>query len=213
MAQLFSQRADILLRTALVAAIISVVALPLAAWAFARTPAATGQYRAFRQPVPFAHSLHVSGLKIDCRYCHAGAERAAMAGLPPTAACVPCHHDATVSSNLFTAVRQSLSSGKPIPWQRVTRVPDFVFFNHAVHVQNGVNCQACHGPVESMQEVYQAAPLTMEWCVQCHRAPERYITPRATRVSGWMRGDLARGRAIAARYDVQRLLSCTTCHR
>ena len=192
MAQLFSPRADITLRTALAAAIISVVALPLAAWAFARTPAATGQYRAPRQPVPFAHSLHVNGLKIDCRYCHAGAERAAMAGLPPTAACVPCHRDATVSSNLFTAVRQSLSSGKSIPWQRVTNVPDFVFFNHAVHVRNGVSCQACHGPVESMAVVYQAAPLTMEWCVQCHRAPERYA-PGAARVEG--------------------LLSCTTCHR
>ena len=115
-----------------------------------------------------------------------------MAGLPPTAACVPCHHDATVASNLFTAVRRSLSSGQPIPWQRVTRVPDFVFFNHAVHVQNGVDCHACHGPVEAMREVYQAAPLTMEWCVLCHRAPRRYGV---------------------ARDDVERLLSCTTCHR
>ena len=126
MAQLFSPRADTTFSTALFAAVVSFVAIPLAAWAFARTPAATGQYRTYRQPVPFAHSLHVTGLKIECRYCHAGAEHAAMAGLPPTAACVPCHHDATVSSNLFTAVRQSLSSGTPLPWRRVTRVADRV---------------------------------------------------------------------------------------
>ena len=127
--------------------------------------------------------------------------------------CINCHQQVQRDNPKLAPLRESWSTGKPVEWVQIHKTSDFVFFNHAVHVQNGVNCQACHGPVESMQEVYQAAPLTMEWCVQCHRAPERYITPRATRASGWMRGDLARGRAIAARYDVQRLLSCTTCHR
>ena len=136
-----------------------------------------------------------------------------MAGLPPTSACVPCHFDATIASNLFAPIRQSISTGRPIPWVRITHVPDFVYFNHAVHVQNGVGCDTCHGPVESMQQVYQAAPLTMEWCVGCHRSPERYMAVRATGVAGWVGPDIARGRAQAARFDVERLTSCTTCHR
>jgi hypothetical protein len=136
-----------------------------------------------------------------------------MAGLPPTAVCVPCHTDATFKSNLFAAVRESLSTRRPIAWRRVTSVPDFVYFNHAVHVRRGVNCDTCHGPVDLMDDVYQAAPLTMEWCLQCHRTPERYMSLRHTALSGWMHGDPGSGRTLAARYDVRRLTSCTTCHR
>ena len=213
MAQLFSPRADTLLRTILIAGAAIVLFLPMAVWAFARTPAATGQYRAYRQPIPFAHTLHVNGLRIDCRYCHAGAERAAMAGLPPTTACVPCHIKGLVASNLFTPVRESLSSGRPIPWRRVTTLADFVFFSHAVHVRTGVECDTCHGPVQLMQDVYQAAPLTMEWCVACHRAPEEYLRTRETQVDGWRKTSPERGRLVAAQYNVQRLTSCTSCHR
>lgn len=213
MAQLFTPRADVLLRTTVVAAAALGLVATVGLWAFARTPAATAQYSAPSQPVPFAHPLHVSGLHIDCRYCHAGAERSAMAGLPPTSACVPCHRDALFQSSLFAAVRTSLSTGRPIPWQRVTHVPGFVYFNHAVHVRNGLDCETCHGPIHLMQQVYQAAPLTMEWCLQCHRAPERYISPKSAAVAGWTRGDPSRGRMLAAQYDIQRLTSCTTCHR
>jgi hypothetical protein len=213
MAQLFPPRANVIVRTVLVAVAYCGVAFPFWVWAFARTPAATGQYRAPSQPIPFAHNLHVSGLGIDCRYCHAGAERAAMAGLPPTQACVPCHHDATLASNLFAPVRASLATGHPIAWRRITRVPDFVFFNHAVHVRAGVNCETCHGPVTTMQQLYQAAPLTMEWCVQCHRAPERYIAIGEHVLAGWQRADFERGRALVAAFDIQHLTSCTTCHR
>jgi len=134
-----------------------------------------------------------------------------MAGLPPTEACVPCHHDATLASNLFTPVRASLATGRPIAWRRVTRLPDFAFFNHAVHARTGVRCETCHGPVGTMQQLYQAAPLTMEWCVECHRSPERYIGERVT--AGWQRADLDRGRVVVATFDIQRLTSCTTCHR
>jgi hypothetical protein len=211
--QLFAPRANIIVRTVLVAACACVLFVPLAVWAFARSPAATGQYATPRQPIPFSHPLHVNGLRIECRYCHAGAERAAMAGLPPTQACVPCHQDSFLASPLFTPVRESLSTGRAIQWVRVTSVPDFVFFNHAVHVRRGVECQTCHGPVELMPQVYQAAPLTMEWCMDCHRAPERHLGRMKTVAIGWMRPDPADGRARAARYDVDRLTSCTTCHR
>jgi len=213
MAQLFSPRINIVLRIVVALAVVLLLMVPVAVWAFARTPAATGQFRAYRQPIPFAHALHVTGLGIDCRYCHAEVERAAVAGLPPTTACVSCHDDATLASNLFAPVRESLSSGRPIPWRRVAAVPDFVFFNHAVHVRNGVACETCHGPVAQMPVVYQAAPLTMEWCLGCHRAPERYIATQPTRIAGVWRGDVERGRVIAATNDTERLTSCTTCHR
>jgi hypothetical protein len=213
MAQLFPPRANLVVRTVLVAFAVFGVFVPFAVWAFARTPAATGQYRTYSQPVPFSHPLHVNGLRIDCRYCHAGAERSPVAGLPPTRTCAPCHLDSMLSSPLLAPVEQSLATGRPIAWRRVTSLPDFVFFNHAVHVRDGVACQTCHGPVQLMDQVYQAAPLTMEWCVQCHRAPERYMAVTAAGVNGWTHGDLPRGIALARRYDVARLTSCTTCHR
>jgi hypothetical protein len=213
MAPLFPPRANLVVRTVLVGMGAFGLCVPVAVWAFARTPAATGQFQRYRQPVPFSHALHVNGVRIDCRYCHAGVERAAMAGLPPTTACVPCHQDTLLNTNLFAPVRQSLADGRPIPWRRVTSVPDFVFFNHAVHVTSGVACETCHGPVDLMQEMYQAAPLTMEWCLACHRAPERNMALRDAAVSGWKRADPERSRALAAQYDVQRLTSCTTCHR
>ncbi|HTM04319.1 MAG TPA: cytochrome c3 family protein [Vicinamibacterales bacterium] len=213
MGSLFSPRANRSFREASVLAAAILLIVPLALWAFARTPAATGQYRAYAQPVPFAHTLHANGLRIDCRYCHAGATTAAMAGLPPTDVCVPCHLDGLLRSSLFTPVRTSLTTSRPVAWRRVTRLADFVFFNHAAHVQHGVECDTCHGPVELMSEVYQAAPLTMEWCLQCHRAPERYINLRDTGISGWKRTDVARSQATVRHYDVARLTSCTTCHR
>jgi len=213
MAQLFSAGADTRVRIALVTAVVVAFFVPFAVWTFARTPAATGQYRAPVQPVPFAHTLHVNGLQLSCRYCHAGVERSPAAGLPPTKSCVPCHHDSVVNSDLFAPVRDSLETGRPIGWRRVSDVPDFVFFNHSAHVQNGVSCDTCHGPVHLMQTVYQAAPLTMEWCLGCHRNPERHLVRTDARAGGWTRGDAARGRAIVTRYDVERLTSCTTCHR
>ncbi|NUR52969.1 MAG: cytochrome c3 family protein [Acidobacteria bacterium] len=213
MAQLFAPRADVILRAAIVAAAALVIVIPGALWAWARGPAATGQYQVYRQPIPFAHPLHVNALKIDCRYCHAGAERTSMAGLPPTKACVPCHWESLVQSALFAPVRDSLATGRPIPWRRVTRVPDFVFFDHSAHARAAVACQTCHGPVDLMPEVYQAAPLTMEWCVDCHREPERHLATIAVGSSGWRRSDIEGGAELAARYDVRRLTSCTICHR
>jgi len=213
MGPLFSPRANRVATEVAVLAVALLVLAPLALWAFARTPAATGQYRAYQQPVPFAHTLHANALKIECQYCHAGADRASMAGLPPTDACVPCHLDSLIQTSLFAPVRASLASGRPIAWQRVTRLADFVYFSHAAHVRHGVDCDTCHGPVASMTVVYQAAPLTMEWCVQCHRAPERYVRTRTTSLSGWRAADAVLSQAAARKYDVARLTSCTTCHR
>jgi hypothetical protein len=216
MAQLFPRWANTAVRAALVGAGALLVVVPLGVLAFARTPVATGQFAAVRQPVRFSHPLHVNGLRIDCRYCHAGAERGPMAGLPPTSACVPCHDERWLNSSLFAAVRRSLATRRPIPWRRVTALPDFVFFNHAAHVRKGVGCETCHGRVDLMQEVYQTAPLTMGWCLDCHRAPARFLRPvEQVTAMGWTADGqpLAEGRALAARYHVRRLTTCTACHR
>jgi cytochrome c7-like protein len=213
MAQLFSPRADVIVRTTLLTVCLLIVLVPLGAMAFARSPIVTGQFRTYAQPVPFAHSMHVSGLRLECGYCHAAAERSATAGLPPTEVCVPCHRNSTLESSLFSAVRESVRTQQPIAWERVNRLPDFVFFNHAAHVRTGVSCDVCHGPIERMDAVYQAAPLTMGWCLDCHRAPERHVSMVDTRIAGWQRADSNRGGALMARYGARRLTSCTTCHR
>src|SRR5919108_1132331 len=141
MAQLFSRSADTAFRAALAGAFALMAGVPLGALAFMRTPLATGQFASVPQPIRFSHPLHVNGLHIDCRYCHAGAERAAMAGLPPTTSCVPCHDESWLETPLFAAVRTSLQTRRPIPWRRVTALPDFVYFDHAVHARTGVGCE------------------------------------------------------------------------
>jgi hypothetical protein len=201
-------------------ALVALVALPVAAVAFgmawARTPVARGKYVHVVQPVPFDHRLHVTGLRIDCRYCHAGAERTALAGLPSTEKCTVCHTQLVLSTPQFSAVRRSLQTGRPIPWRRVTELPAFVYFDHAMHVENGVGCETCHGRVDRMAEVRQEASLTMGWCVDCHRNPAPHLRPvEAVTAMGWSppaSGD-SLGAALAARYHVRRLTNCTTCHR
>jgi hypothetical protein len=215
-AQLFPRWADTALRAALIGAFALLAGGAFAAFAFLRTPSATGQYASVPQPVRFSHPLHVNGLRIDCRYCHASAERGPMAGLPPTRACVPCHDDTLLESSLFAPIRHSLASRQPVAWRRVAALPDFVFFDHAVHVRKGVGCETCHGRVDLMEEVYQAAPLTMTWCLECHREPERFLRPveEVTVMGRAPRGSsLAEGRALANRYHVRALTTCTACHR
>jgi hypothetical protein len=176
MAALFPRWANTAVRAVLIALACVGIGIPIGLMAWVRTPNATGRYAPVAQPVPFSHQLHAGRFEIDCRYCHFSAERSASAGMPPTATCVPCHNAVWQASRELAPVRASLASGKPIAWNRVDRLPDFVFFNHAAHVNGGVTCESCHGPVEKMQQVVQVAPLTMSWCVDCHkqRAPPRF---------------------------------------
>jgi len=188
MAQLFSRRADRRLRVVLILGAALIVGTPLALLAWARTPVVTGQHHSVAQPLRFSHPLHVNAMRISCTYCHAGAERAAMAGLPPSTACVNCHSALMLDAAPLAPVLSSLRTGTPVQWQRVTTLPDFVYFNHVVHTRNGIGCERCHGQVNMMDPVEQAAPMTMAWCVQCHRASSPQV----------------RGRS---------LITCTTCHR
>jgi hypothetical protein len=216
MPALFPRRANALFRGALLVIAGAAVAVPIFLMEYVRTPHVTGQSYQPVQPVPFDHRIHVRGLRIDCRYCHSTVEHAASAGIPATNVCVPCHSSVWLGSRAFAPVRASLASGRSIPWQRVNRLPDFVFFNHAIHVEKGVGCETCHGRVDEMQRVVQVAPLTMSWCLDCHRDPEQHLRPvEQMTTMGFTpaRPQSELGRELARRYHVRRLTNCTTCHR
>jgi hypothetical protein len=184
--------------------------------AWVRTPNATREYQPVAQPVAFDHRIHVAGQHIDCLYCHYSAERSASAGIPPTSECVPCHSTAWMSSDVFRSVRESIASGHALQWKRVDALPGFVYFNHAIHVNKGVGCESCHGRVDRMGQVFQSAPLTMQWCVNCHRNPAAALRPlNAITTMGFTpttpQNEL--GAQLVQKYHVRSLTNCTTCHR
>lgn len=129
------------------------------------------------QPVAFSHKLHAGELGMDCRYCHSTVEKAAHAAVPPTAVCMGCHTQVLPKSPKLELVRQSYQTGKPIPWVRVHMLPDYSFFDHSVHVAAGVGCASCHGRIDKMTRVYQHQPLSMGWCLDCHRDPNKHLRP------------------------------------
>jgi hypothetical protein len=130
------------------------------------------------QPVPFSHQHHVGGLGIDCRYCHTSVETSNFAGIPPTKTCMNCHSQIWTGAPLLEPVRESYRTGRSLVWTRVNDLPDFVYFNHSIHINKGVGCNTCHGPVDRMPLMYNAQSLQMEWCLDCHRAPDKYLRPR-----------------------------------
>jgi hypothetical protein len=214
MAALFSPRSNRLFRGALLAAAVLVVGIPVAVMVWVRTPAVTGQGRGAKQPIAFDHRIHVTGLRIDCRYCHNTVEREASAGLPATTTCVSCHSALWLSGPLFAPVRRSLATNRPIPWQRVDRLPDFVYFNHAIHLKGGVACESCHGRVDRMAQVRQAAPLTMSWCLDCHRNPEPRRRPAAAVTTmGWHSASEAARPPPLSSARLAAITTCTACHR
>lgn len=216
MAALFPRWSDSVLWLGIAVALAAVVGLPLFLMAWVRTPYATGQYDPVEQPVEFDHRHHVVDDGIDCRYCHDLVDRSPFAGVPPTARCMNCHSQIWNTSPLLRPVWDSYFGDRPIRWVRVHRLPDFVFFDHAAHVNKGVGCESCHGRVDQMASVYQVAPLTMAWCLECHRAPERFLRPvEHVTTMGWHpdRPQRELGLEIKRRYEVRELTHCTACHR
>ncbi|HVS11944.1 MAG TPA: cytochrome c3 family protein [Planctomycetota bacterium] len=198
----------------LVAALL--LAVPIALMGWVRTPYVTGELVPIEQPVPFDHRHHVVDDGIDCRYCHLTVERSPTAGLPSTEVCMGCHSQIWNDSPLLEPVRQSFFESRPIAWQRVHRLPDFVFFNHAIHVAKGIGCESCHGRVDRMPRILQVVPLTMGWCLECHRDPVSHLRPReAITAMGWRpESDAAALRAVLAkRYQVSPSTDCSSCHR
>jgi hypothetical protein len=218
MAQLFPAWSDTALRLALLAISGGAIAIVVGPMIFVRTPYHTGQRYPVDQPVQFDHRHHVADDGIDCRYCHDLVERSATAGIPSTEVCGGCHAQIWSRSPMLEVVRRSWFSGMPIPWNRVHQLPDFVYFDHAIHIARGIGCVSCHGRVDQMALVEQVAPLSMRWCLDCHRAPEPRLRPRdAITSTTWRPPAGAAGevlaRALVAEYQPRHLDSCTNCHR
>ena len=171
------------------------------------------------QPIQFSHKHHVEDDGIDCRYCHTSVEQSAFAGIPPTKTCMNCHSQIFAASPYLEPIRESFRTGKPIEWTRVHKLPEFVYFNHSIHVNKGVGCASCHGQVNLMPLVRQVASLQMEWCLDCHRHPEGALRPREQVFNmQWQpqADQLEQGRRLAREYNirsVEELTSCSTCHR
>jgi len=178
MSQIFHRSTNALSRATIFGAVFVVAALGWVAYAIQGSPYIT--YAGVRkpQPVPFSHQHHVTGLGIDCRYCHTSVETSSFAGIPPTKTCMNCHSQIWTNAKLLEPVRASYRSGESLQWTRVNQLPDFVFFNHSIHVTKGVGCNTCHGPVDQMPLMYQHASLQMEWCLGCHRDPGKNLRPR-----------------------------------
>ena len=169
-----------------------------------------------KQPVPYSHALHAGQLRIDCRYCHSSVEKSPVAVVPPTKVCMNCHHVVLKESPLLEPIRASLASGRPMRWVRVHDLPDYVFFDHSAHVNAGVGCRSCHGPIHEMVVVEQIEPLSMGWCLDCHRDPGPSLRPlEAVTDMEWApledHAEFAR-QAIEQR-DIAPPTDCTGCHR
>ena len=180
-----------------------------------RSSLATRQGIVLQQPVPFSHDHHVAGLGISCLYCHTTVEESSFAGIPPSATCMNCHKLIWNESLMLASVRESFRTDRPIEWTRVHDLPDFVYFDHSIHVAKGIGCASCHGRVDQMPLMYQAESLQMEWCLECHRAPEKFIRPRAEIYNlEWVSEDQeTEGARLITEYNVQSKLSCSVCHR
>ncbi len=183
---------------------------------FTRSPLVTNAGIAREQPVPFSHQHHVGGMGLDCRYCHSSVERSAVASLPSTRTCMNCHSQIWSDSEALEPVRASFREDRSIQWTKVNDLPDFVYFDHSAHVNQGIGCTSCHGRVDRMPLVWQEASLQMEWCLECHRHPERYVRPRsAVFDSEWEppADQIQQGRRLVAEYGLKPRTSCSACHR
>jgi len=230
--QIFHRSANVASRTSIYVGIFTLAFALWACVALQRSPYVTYAGVARPQPVPFSHEHHVAGLGIDCRYCHTSVESSSFAGIPPTRTCMNCHSQIWTSAPLLEPVRESFRTGKSLVWNRVNDLPDFVYFDHSIHVNKGVGCNTCHGAVDRMPMMFNHASLQMEWCIQCHRAPEKNLRPRdqvfnmryqqpttdsPVVVDGTSYTDqLSLGKHLVHKYDLRTVMditSCSTCHR
>jgi len=176
--QIFHRSANTLSKATIIGAVFLVGGLLWATIQFQRSPYVTYEKVARPQPVPFSHQHHVAGVGIDCRYCHTSVETSDFAGIPPTRTCMNCHSQIWAGAPMLEPVRESFRTGKSLVWNRVNDLPDFVYFDHSIHINKGVGCATCHGPVDRMPLMYNYASLQMEWCLDCHRSPDKYLRPR-----------------------------------
>jgi hypothetical protein len=219
MSQIFRKSANAVARMTLAGAAGFALVAGLVVITLMRSSWATKQHEYVEQPIQFSHAHHVGGVGLDCRYCHTSVEKSSFAGIPPTKTCMNCHSVLWNQAPILEPVRASLRDGKNLEWIRVNDLPDFVYFNHQIHVKQGVGCATCHGRVDQMPLMTQDAPLLMEWCVNCHRAPEQHLRPRSEVFNMAYEApadQLALGTRLKAEYHVasaEHLTSCSVCHR
>ena len=216
MAQIFPSSANAIARVMLTLGVVLVATFGYLAYEVGRSPYVTRAYEARQQPIQFSHQRHVAGNGLDCRYCHPGVEKGAVAGIPPTKTCMNCHAQILANSPYLEPVRLSYANDESIQWVKVHDLPDFVYFDHSIHVNKGVGCTTCHGQVNEMPLMWTVKTLQMEWCLECHRAPEKFVRPREAVFRTDYRApvdQLALGKKLVADYQIKSLTSCSTCHR
>lgn len=216
MAQIFHRSTNTIARLSIFGGMALLALLVMAVAEINRSAYVTGIGVARVQPVPFSHKHHAGDAGIDCRYCHASVEESAFAGFPPTKTCMNCHSQLWADSPVLEPVRERFRTGRSIEWTRVHDLPDFVYFDHSIHLKKGMGCVTCHGRVDVMPLTWREHSLYMEWCLECHRAPERFVRPREQVVSmDWQppADQLALGRKLVKEYKLQKRTSCSTCHR
>lgn len=216
MVQTFSPAANLISRVTIFGALFVVLGALWAMGALNRSPYVTQQGVVRAQPVPFSHAHHVQGLGIDCRYCHTSVETSSSAGMPSTATCMTCHSEVWRDAAMLAPVHTSWRDDVSIPWTRVHDLPDFAYFDHSIHVAKGIGCQSCHGEVDRMPLMWQEHPLSMEWCLACHREPEKFVRPREAvfdlRYEPVEPQELL-GPALVEQYRIQSRTECSSCHR
>jgi hypothetical protein len=216
MAQIFHHSTNTIARVSIYGAVLLLLSLGYAVDVVNNSSYVTEVHNARPQPVPFSHKHHVGELGLDCRYCHASVEVSSSAGMPPTQTCMTCHSQIWAGASMLEPVRTSYRDSKPISWTRVNAVPDFVYFNHSIHVAKGVGCTTCHGPIAEMNITWRQESLYMRWCLECHNAPEKYLRPRSEVFNAFYqppKDQQGLGLRLMKEYKVQKLTNCTTCHR
>lgn len=223
MAQVFTRRANKIARLSIFVGIPIVFALLCTAWWYytrSNWIRDVGPAHAVVQPGGgYSHQLHVGGLKMDCRYCHTSVEVSSSANIPPTETCMGCHSQVLPNSPKLEFIRTSYAENKPVQWNKVHDLPKFVYFNHSIHVANGVGCSTCHGNIATMAVVYKSEALYMNWCLNCHRNPEQYLRPQSEIYNtAWQppADQIAQGLKLKEQYGIRssyQLTNCSICHR
>ncbi len=216
MSQIFSKSANAWSKASIFAVLGLVAMVGGAVGVLQRSDFVTSANTFRPQPVQFSHQHHVGGIGIDCRYCHTSVEVSSTAGIPPTKTCINCHSQIWSTSPYLEPVRSSFRDDKPLQWLRVHDTPDFVYFNHSIHVKKGMGCETCHGRVDKMPLMKQQSSLQMEWCLTCHRNPEQFVRPRSEVFTmGYVPAVDQRelGPQLVAEYKIQSLTNCSVCHR
>lgn len=216
MSQIFHPAANAIARFVIAGALCGIATLSTLAFVYIRSDYFTHRSLVQQQPIPFSHAHHVSGLGIQCQYCHTTVEVSKYAGIPNTETCMSCHSQIWTNAAYLAPLRESLRTGSRLRWIRVNDLPDYVFFNHSIHIKKGIGCESCHGRVDKMPLTSRAHSLQMGWCLDCHRDPGKFIRPRAeVYTMGYIPNPKQEilGPQLVAVYDAKPRTDCDTCHR